>query len=353
MKADIRRPLIHKKRCWAGILLAQFLLFFILSKLDFFVQLVEVFFEWQKRFHQLSFFKIPFSVGDILYILLIIVFVFIITGIVRKINKYCLVGLISLNVIYFIYQLLWGMLYFQTPLIEKLPKEDITLGETKRLTEIYLLKCIEARKKVSEDEHGVFKIKDIGNIESEILNQQAQIPKPFNDKKVTGADNFKESLFSSLMGYSGILGYYNPFTSEAQYNAELPDSYQPFTLAHESAHQLGFAREQEANFIGYLIGIKSKNPELAYATKYYVLKSLLHALVEKHPEYVKEVQNRYSPGMKRDREAEKKYREAHRGFIEVVFGFTNDLFLKSNQQEGSITYSYFVDLLVRYERTQL
>ncbi len=351
MKADTNRPLIYKKRFWAGILLAQFLLFFILSKLQFFVRLVDIFFEWQKTFHQSIFLKIPFSVGDVFYVLLIGFFIFIIVGIFRKRNKYLLTGLISLNILYFAYQFLWGLLYFQTPLIEKLPKEEITLEETKKLTESYLQKCIEARKEVSEDENGVFKITDFKRIEKEISQRQKQIPQPFNTKKVTNIDNFKESLFSPLMGYSGILGYYNPFTSEAQYNAELPDSYKPFTLAHESAHQLGFAREQDANFIGYLIGIQSKNPEVAYPTKYYVLKSLLHSLVEKHPEYVQKIQDSYSPAMKRDRDAEKRYVEKHQGLLEVFFGFTNDLFLKSNQQEGSVTYSYFVNLLVRYERT--
>jgi len=54
--------------------------------------------------------------------------------------------------------------------------------------------------------------------------------------------------------------------------------------------------------------------------------------------------------MKRDRLAEKKFVKQHEGVLDVFFGYTNDLFLKSNQQDGSITYSYFVDLLVRYER---
>ena len=36
--------------------------------------------------------------------------------------------------------------------------------------------------------------------------------------------------------------------------------------------------------------------------------------------------------------------------MNAFFAFTNDLFLKTNQQEGAVTYSYFVDLLVRYER---
>lgn len=57
--------------------------------------------------------------------------------------------------------------------------------------------------------------------------------------------------------------------------------------------------------------------------------------------------------MQRDRLAEKKFIKDHEGIMDIIFAFTNDLFLKSNQQEGTITYSYFVDLLLHYEQSKL
>ena len=152
------------------------------------------------------------------------------------------------------------------------------------------------------------------------------------------------------MSFTGILGYYNPFTAEAQYNPGLPSSYLPLTLAHESAHQLGFAREQEANFIGYLIGVNSSNSELRYSTQYFTLKSLLNSIVYDDEKFVEYIIKNYSAGMKRDRAYEKQFVFQHQGWLNEFFGFTNNLFLKSNQQEGSVTYSYFIDLLVRYEK---
>ena len=47
---------------------------------------------------------------------------------------------------------------------------------------------------------------------------------------------------------------------------------------------------------------------------------------------------------------EQLFKEKNDSFITEIFYFTNDIFLKSNQQEGSVTYSYFIDLLVLYER---
>jgi len=241
------------------------------------------------------------------------------------------------------------MLYFQKPIISKLPETEITLEKRKNLALRYLEKCKQTRLLVKENQQGVFKVTNIKNIESEILHQQTKLPYFISNKKTSEITSFKPSLFKNVMSFTGILGYYNPFTAEAQYNAELPSSYLLFTLAHESSHQIGFAREQEANFIGYLIGVNSSNAELRYSTEYFTLKSLLNSVVYDDPKFVEDMLKNYSEGMKRDRIFEKQFILKHQGLLNEFFGFTNNLFLKSNQQEGSVTYSYFIDLLVRYE----
>ncbi|MGA9211172.1 DUF3810 domain-containing protein [Kaistella sp.] len=345
-----KNHLSTRKRFWAGILLAQFLLFYLFSKVDFFINLFERFFEFQKVFHQKIVAGFPFSVGDICYVFLGIVLIYFFIKIVKKKsrNSFLLKLLMILNLLYFVYQIFWGMLYFQKPIIEKLPKGKISLQETKSLTLKYLDLCKQTRTLVKEDRNGVFKVDDLAKIETEVLKNQHHLPQFLNNKKAIEINSFKPSLFKGVMSYTGIFGYYNPFTAEAQYNAELPSTYLPFTLAHESSHQLGYAREQEANFMGYLIGRNSENLDLKYSTEYFVLKSLLRYLAEHDQEFVKTVLENYSEGMKRDRIAEKLFVKKHEGFLDVFFGFTNDLFLKSNQQEGSITYSYFIDLLIRY-----
>lgn len=347
------RLIYGKKRFWAGILSAQFLLFFILSKTESSVVFFERFFEFQKSFHQNIFAVVPFSAGDLLYVLLAgLMILYLIKIVKNKTRKsFLLKFLVLLNLLYFLYQIFWGMLYFQKPLAEKLPDEEITQQDTKTLVLKYLNLCIQTRSLVNEDRNGVFKLTDLKIAEREILQQQNHLPAFISSKKSTGINSFKPSLWKGIMSSSGILGYYNPFTGEAQYNPELPSTYLPFTLAHESAHQLGFAREQEANFVAYLIGKDSKNIEVKYSTQYFVLKSLLNDLAEKDPEFVRKTIRNYSAGMKRDRLAEKMFLKKNEGLLNDFFGFTNDLFLKSNRQEGSITYSYFTGLLIRYEKT--
>lgn len=341
----------YKRRFWAGILLAQAVLFYLLSLSDRAVSVFESFFAWQKQYHQLFFSGPDFSVGDILYIVLVIVFGIIILGVSQKSERRRsqLLLLLLLNILYFTYNIWWGMLYFQKPISDRLPEVEVTDEKLKSFARHYLDLCRESREQVMEDQNGVFKVYDLMKLQQQITEVQNDGLFYNNKENRTSVSSFKPSLYSHIISYTGIQGYYNPFTAEAQYNPELPSTYLPFTLAHEHAHQLGFAREQEANFIAFLTGKNSSDADLKYSTQYFVLKSLLNALAESDPGFVKDILRNYSPAMQRDRTAELSFRKKHEGWLEEFFGITNDLFLKSNRQEGAVTYSYFVNLLVRFE----
>lgn len=242
------------------------------------------------------------------------------------------------------------MLYFKEPIIKNFAKVENPEKDAEVLVLKYLERCKTTRELVSQNQSGVFVINDLQNVQKEIINNQNHLPSFIVSAKSTEIKNIKPSLYRNVMSYTGILGYYNPFTSEAQFNSEMPATSIPFTLAHESMHQFGIAREQEANFTAFLLGKNAQNLDLRYSTEYYVLKALLAYLAKENPEFVQNTISNYSPAMQRDRNFEIEFKKKHRGLLEEVFGFTNDLFLKSNQQDGSITYSYFVDILIRYER---
>jgi len=66
------KTLKNKNRFWAGLLFAQFLLFYILSKTQFGVNLFSILFETKKYFHQKLFSTFNFSIGDLIYIFLLL-----------------------------------------------------------------------------------------------------------------------------------------------------------------------------------------------------------------------------------------------------------------------------------------
>ncbi len=351
---DTKKNIFIKNKLWAIILVAQFLLFYILSKIDFAISFFSNLFEWKKKFHVQLFSGVQFSVGDLIYTIVLLFLIVSIINSIRKKNSITLKRvLIFINVAYFIYQCFWGMLYFQPLIIKKLSNKEVKINDSdlKNLTIKYLELCKDTREKVSEDKNGVFRINDIQNLEYEILSEQKHLPNYINTKKPVEILSVKLSLYNGFMNYTGILGYYNPFTTESQFNPNLPSTNIPFTLAHEMSHQLGYAREQEASFIAYLCAKNSKNIDLQYSAQLYVLKSLLRTLSKniKNKDFVLKSISQYSEKMQRDRKYELDFYEMNEGIISDFFGVTNDLFLKSNQQDGRITYSYFINLLLTYE----
>ncbi len=77
--------------------------------------------------------------------------------------------------------------------------------------------------------------------------------------------NFKKAVFPSWGDYIGYLAFYQPITGEAIVRSDLPVWTQPYTMAHEMAHQLGYASETDANFIAYVVAAESGDPILRYS----------------------------------------------------------------------------------------
>ena len=61
------------------------------------------------------------------------------------------------------------------------------------------------------------------------------------------------------------MGYYFPFSMEANYNTEMYIANVPATVCHELAHLHGFIYEDDANLIGYLACVTSEDPFFQYS----------------------------------------------------------------------------------------
>ncbi len=70
----------------------------------------------------------------------------------------------------------------------------------------------------------------------------------------------KKSLFSRWLLREGMGGMLNPFIPELVVTCDLF----PEIIAHEKAHLMGYAREAEAQLLGYMAMLESDNPSLKY-----------------------------------------------------------------------------------------
>lgn len=75
----------------------------------------------------------------------------------------------------------------------------------------------------------------------------------------------KPLFFSDFMCQQNMLGWYFPFSMEANYNRVAYVMNQPASMCHELAHLKGFIYEDEANFIAYLACVQSEDIYFQYS----------------------------------------------------------------------------------------
>ncbi len=159
----------------------------------------------------------------------------------------------------------------------------------------------------------------------------------------------KSVYFGNLMSYMGITGIYTYYTGDANVNSAYPMYDMTFTAAHELAHQRGISRENEANFMAYLVTSTSDDPYIRYSGALSMYEYIGNALYKTNKSLYREINSGLTPLAKGDMSASyavsQKYGDT---FIDDISTFVNDLFLKSNGTAGVVTYGRVVTLTVAY-----
>ena len=158
----------------------------------------------------------------------------------------------------------------------------------------------------------------------------------------------KPIYFSGLMSRLGLSGFYMPFTGEPNFNAAQPDFDVPYVVAHEKAHQRGFTREDEANFIAFLICVNSTHPYLRYSGYLNALR-VIGAFGGSDPEFYQNLSERIGGGPRNDLQTREAFWARNAGPASELAHQVNDSYLKANRIESGIqNYSEDVALIVGY-----
>jgi Protein of unknown function (DUF3810) len=166
--------------------------------------------------------------------------------------------------------------------------------------------------------------------------------------------SIKSSMWGWLGNYTGFSGYYNPFTGEAQVNTTIPKFLQPYTTCHEVAHQLGYAKEEEANTVGYLAALNSGDSLLLYSTYFdlysYTSRQLrFESFIRKDTLLIKELNKMILPEVKADMKEVIAFYNRHRNPIEPFVRKGYGFYLKNNNQpKGVLAYDDVTGFLIAY-----
>jgi hypothetical protein len=297
---------------------------------------------------------LPFSVGDILYTIAAIYILrwFLLNRkrIIKDTKNWLLDIITVFSIGYFAFHLLWAFNYYRQPLYKSLNiGHDYTTEQLVKVTQQLIVKANAA--------HSV--LQSIDSIKIELPYSKSDIL----DKVPNGYTNLvnefpqlnyqpssiKKSIYSLPLTYMGYSGYLNPFTNEAQVDGLIPKFKFPTTASHEVAHQLGFAAENEANFIGALAAINNDDAYFKYSGYTFIVRHCLFEIYSREPETYKSLAKSLNKGIRENYKEVSEFWLSYENPLEPLFKKTYDTFLKTNNQAGGMeSYSYVVALYVNY-----
>ena len=305
---------------------------------------------------------LPFSLGEALLLFSPVALILLVCYAVRNCtDSWRAVGIYLLRVLSFIclffilFVLVFNAGYFGAPLEDEskldLDRAEVSADELYR-TAVHLAAEIEREAKEVN-----YKYQDFSVMPYTLAT--------LNDKLLEAYDSFcadhsfmtnfdsrvKPVMLSVPMSYTHITGIYSYFTGEANLNVDFPDYTLPFTAAHELAHQRGIAREDEANFIAYLVCISSDDAYIRYSGYLNMYEYVANALYLADDELYFEARSHLPVAVRYEQRAYSAFFDRYRDSVaSEVSGTVNDTYLKLQGTEGTRSYGLVVDLAVAYDK---
>ncbi len=300
---------------------------------------------------------IPFSVGDLIYAAVAIYIIYSIVVFFRhlykkQVGKHYLIYLFLKLVttaffIYVVFNILWGLNYNRVGIASQLQMkvDKYETAELKELMQVLVnrLNATYPSSRFSLDDLKKKKTLFKGSVNA---YKRASAVYP---QLTYSPPSVKPSLYSYLGNYLGFTGYYNPFSGEAQVNTTVPVYVQPFTTCHELGHQLGYAKENEANFAGVLSAKLSDDSSFKYALYFDLYSYAMRDLYRRDSSHAAFYRDQLLPGVREDFANLRKFYQGYLNPFEPYIRKAYANYLKANEQPmGMMSYNEVVAMVIAF-----
>ncbi|MBL7738957.1 MAG: DUF3810 domain-containing protein [Chitinophagaceae bacterium] len=301
---------------------------------------------------------LPFSIGDLFYGFLVLVIIFRTYRFFKLLfqkkltRKYFASGLqqaiFFFLFVYVFFNLLWGLNYNRLGIANQLDLKvkKYTLADLDTLTTTIQDKLNQYASTAGEEQRDSLNRKKRLFRESDKAYAYAVTQFPFLRYE---SKSIKPSLFSYLGNYLGFQGYYNPFSGEAQVNTTIPRFLEPFVTTHEVAHQLGYAKENEANFVAFLACRSFPSNGFKYSMYFDMYNYAIGEVRRRDTALARSFQQKLHPQVVNDINEYRVFLRRYRNPIEPIITWGYSHYLKANNQPaGKETYNEVVAWLIAY-----
>ena len=292
------------------------------------------------------------SVGDLVYLALILLFIRLIYHIIKRPAEWrpLLFRLgAGISVLYFAFYSLWGLNYSRISVAENLglADESFDIEKIENITGRILERTRVLHESLST--HDTLPVSS-PYTKRQILDMTrsgyASLSE-FLPQYAYHNPSIKNSIFSLPLTYMGFAGYLNPLTGEAQVDALIPELSYALTASHEVAHQLGVAYENEANFLGFLAAAMHEDPYFNYAAMLFALRYALSDIRRYDQQLFEDYLEQVPEGVLENLRESDRFWQSYQNPLEPLFKAFYDNYLKYNQQEDGLeTYNQIMGLLI-------
>ena len=308
--------------------------------------------------------SIPFSIAELAVLLVIVGALVAAVRAIRRIRRASspihalgdslMRTAIAVSLVYLVFLLLWGFNYQRAPLAASvgLAMAAPQPGELAAACAELIQESEKLRAGVPEDTNGIAMVR--GGAAGALTRASLGYDGLDDQWPILAGDPVpaKRILLSPVLAYLGMSGVFMPFTGEANVNTTLPEWTLPFVAAHEIAHQRGFAREDEANYLAYASCSRHEDPVARYSAALQGSLYTLAALRAVDPAAYQALQSQRGPAVKRDLDALEAWRRRYESRAAGVHEKVNDAYLRAQGTDGVTTYGRMVDLLLAERRTR-
>jgi hypothetical protein len=310
------------------------------------------------RIQRFLFGWVPFSLGDLFYAFLVLVILFKTFQFFRalfkkKVNRHYFISGLQQIIFFFLFvyvffNLLWGLNYNRQGIAYqlKLDVKRYTLQDLDTLANVIQQRINYYAGFVNETQRDSFNRKK--RLFDASIDAYKYAAKEYSFLKYSPR-SVKPSLYSYLGNYLGFQGYYNPFSGEGQVNTTVPRFLEPFVTTHEMAHQLGYGKENEANFVGYLACRAYPSNAFRYSVYFDMYNYTVGEIYARDTAMALAYQKKLHPQVVADIKEFREFYKKYKNPVEpIIMWFYGNYLKANNQPAGKRSYNEVVAWLIAY-----
>ena len=306
----------------------------------------EFIYQYIFKFYSMLFSGFSIAIGDLLVLLALISSIIYFIFFFRfKINDFINVfAVISITI--FLFYSLWGLNYFKTPLLSKFDLGEIKYESLQTTLDRLIDDANEAHLLLGDEDSTLENLE----FDKEEIMSELKLDNIKKFDKISTTKFAKKSIIPKIFLYQGVSGYINPFTLEAIVVEEIPSIDFSITVLHEQAHQLGYAAEEDANFLAFISSINNQDPLIKYSGYVFGLSYLLNEIQINHNDDLSSFTDKINSGIIEDINSRRKFWQKYsNNIINSLQNVLYDFYLKSNNQKAGIaSYSRIVNHIINY-----